>query len=211
MITHHLERNDTIRCFHCGNIVPMKLIGRDVSTWDEGDDYVGVEEWSFYMCPTCKEPTLVCWYWQQKGNEITSDLGRSIAFPDNLFDSRCVHETIRKAFMAAAATKSIDQAVSLIAWRRVLELACKDLGADGKNLYEKITDLSSKNIFPQTLKDASNLIRVLGNDGAHSDDPEPRRVNIANVEALVRYIIEYVYILPQKISDISKANESEDS
>jgi len=51
----------------------------------------------------------------------------------------------------------------------------------------------------------------LGNDGAHSDDPEPRRVNIANVEALVRYIIEYVYILPQKISDISKANESEDS
>lgn len=147
----------------------------------------------------------------QKGNEITSDLGRSIAFPDNLFDSRCVPETIRKAFMAAAATKSIDQAVSLIAWRRVLELACKDLGADGKNLYEKITDLSSKNIFPQTLKDASNLIRVLGNDGAHSDDPEPRRVNIANVEALVRYIIEYVYILPQKISDISKANESEDS
>ena len=69
MITHHLERNDTIRCFHCGNIVPMKLIGRDVSTWDEGDDYVGVEEWSFYMCPTCKEPTLVCWYWQQKGKK----------------------------------------------------------------------------------------------------------------------------------------------
>ena len=193
MITHHLERNDTIRCFHCGNIVPMKLIGRDVSTWDEGDDYVGVEEWSFYMCPTCKEPTLVCWYWQQKGNEITSDLGRSIAFPDNLFDSRCVPEIIRKAFMAAAATKSIDQAVSLIAWRRVLELTC--------------IDLSSKNIFPQTLKEASNLIRVLGNDGAHSEELDPSRINITNVESLVRHIIEYVYVLPQKISDISKPYE----
>lgn len=211
MKTHYLERDDTLRCFHCGNIVPMKLVGRDLSTWDEGENYIGVEEWSFYMCPTCKEPTLVCWYWQQKDNEITSEIGRSIAFPNNLFDDRSVPEIIRKAFIAAAATKSIDQAVSLIAWRRVLELTCKDLGASGKNLYEKITDLSSKNIFPQTLKDASNLIRVLGNDGAHSDEKEPSRISVANVEALVRYIIEYVYILPEKISNISNDYKYDES
>ena len=30
---HHFERDDTIRCFHCGNIVPMKLVGRDIVTF----------------------------------------------------------------------------------------------------------------------------------------------------------------------------------
>ena len=202
---HHLEHDDTIRCFHCGNIVPMKLVGRDVSTWDEGDDYVGVEEWSFYMCPTCKEPTVVCWYWQQKDDEITSDVGRSIAYPENLFESKNVPKTIRNALVAAASTKSIDTAISLIAWRRVLELVCKDLNAQGNDLYHKILDLSSKNVLPQTLKEASNIIRLLGNYGAHSDDEEPKYINVSSIESLVRYIIEYVYVLPQKISDLSSA------
>ncbi len=212
MKAHYLEHNDTIRCFHCGNIVPMKLVGRDISTWDEGDNYVGVEEWSFYMCPTCKEPTLICWYWQQKDGEITSDVGRSIAYPDNLFYSRSVPPVIREALVAAAATKSIDKAVTLIAWRRVLELVCNDLKANGKNLHEKILDLSSKNILPSALKDASNLIRKLGNNGAHTDAEDvSSKISISNVEGLVRYIIEYVYILPEKIKSLSTLDDSEES
>lgn len=200
---HHLEHDNTIRCFHCGNIVPMKLIGQDISTWDEGDDYVGVEEWEFYMCPTCKEPSLICWYWQQKGDEITSSIGRSIAYPENLFDNQIVPKTIRNALVAATSTKSIDVAISLIAWRRVLELVCNDLNANGDDLYHKILDLSSKNILPQSLKDASDIIRKLGNYGAHSNDEDTQRISVANVESLVRYIVEYVYVLPQKISDLS--------
>lgn len=201
---HHLEHDDTIRCFHCGNIVPMKLVGRDISTWDEGDDHVGIEEWSFYMCPTCQAPTLVCWYWQQKGDEITSNVGRSIAYPENLFESKNVPKSIRNALVAAASTKSIDTAISLIAWRRVLELVCKDLNAQGRDLYHKILDLSSKNILPPTLKEASDIIRDLGNQGAHSDCEEQKYINLTSIESLVRYIIEYVYILPQKIIDLSK-------
>lgn len=181
-MVHHFERDDT-----------------------EGDDYVGVEEWSFYLCPTCKAPTLLCWYWQQKNGEITSKIGRSIVYPSNLFETKSVPENIRKAFMAAAATKSIDTLVSPIAWWRVLELTCKDLGAQGRNLYEKISYLSSKSILPHLLTDASNLIRLLGNEGAHSIESEVSRVNLSNVEDLVRHIIEYVYILSEKISDISNS------
>lgn len=206
---HHFEHDDTIRCFHCGNIVPMKLVGRDVSTWDEGEKYIGIEEWSFYMCPTCKEPTLICWYWQQKGSEITSKPGRAIAYPDNLFNNRFIPEQIRDAFQAAAATKSIDSSISLIAWRRVLELTCKDLGAEGRNLYEQITDLSNKSILPSALKDASNLIRNLGNEGAHSTDLEGKWISVSSIESLVRYIIEYVYILPEKIKEIANEDGNE--
>lgn len=203
MKTHHLEHDDTIRCFHCGNIVPMKLVGRDVSTWDEGNPYIGVEEWSFYMCPTCKEPTLICYYWQQNDKKITSPIGRSVMYPDNLFDDRSIPENIRKAYMAAAATKSLDNSVSLLAWRRVLELTCKDLGAKGNSLYDQISDLSNRNILPSSLQDASNLIRSLGNAGAHSDDFSDKWMNLTDIESLVKYILEYVYVLPQKINDIT--------
>lgn len=203
MKTHHLEHDDTIRCFHCGNIVPMKLVGRDVSTWDEGNPYIGVEEWSFYMCPTCKEPTLICYYWQQNDKKITSPIGRSVMYPDNLFDDRSIPENIRKAYMAAAATKSLDNSVSLLAWRRVLELTCKDLGAKGNSLYDQISDLSNRNILPSSLQDASNLIRSLGNAGAHSDNFSDKWMNLTDIESLVKYILEYVYVLPQKINDIT--------
>ena len=203
MKTHHLEHDDTIRCFHCGNIVPMKLIGRDASTWDEGEPYIGVEEWSFYMCPTCKAPTLICYYWQQDDKEITSPIGRSVMYPNNLFDDQSIPESIRKAYTAAAATKSLDNSVSLLAWRRVLELTCKDLGAKGNSLYDQISDLSNRNILPSSLKDASNLIRSLGNAGAHSDELSDKWMNLTDIESLVKYILEYVYVLPQKINAIT--------
>lgn len=205
MNTHYLEHNDTIRCFHCGNIVPMKLVGRDVSTWDEGKPYIGVEEWSFYMCPTCKEPTLICYYWQQDDKEITSHIGRSVMYPNNLFDDESIPENVRKAYMAAAATKSLDNSVSLLAWRRVLELTVKDLGAKGNSLYDQISDLSNRNLFPSSLQDASNLIRSLGNAGAHSDDFSEKWMNLTDIESLVKYILEYVYILPQKINTITSS------
>ena len=205
---HFFEHDDTIRCYHCGNIVPMKLVGRDISTWDEGDEYYGVEEWSFYMCPTCKEPTLLCYYWQQKDGSITSKVGRSIAFPNNLFDDKSVPEIIRRALQAASETKSVDVAISLIAWRRVIELICKDLNAEGRNLYERITDLSSKNVFPSTINDASHLIRILGNEGAHSESETISRTSIYGIESLVKNIIEYVYILPQKVREISSSHDA---
>ena len=205
---HFFEHDDTIRCYHCGNIVPMKLVGRDISTWDEGDGYYGVEEWSFYMCPTCKEPTLLCYYWQQKDGSITSKVGRSIAFPNNLFDDKSVPEIIRRALQAASETKSVDVAISLIAWRRVIELICKDLNAEGRNLYERITDLSSKNVFPSTINDASHLIRMLGNEGAHSESETISRTSIYGIESLVKNIIEYVYILPQKVREISSSHDA---
>lgn len=201
------EHDDTFRCYHCGNIVPMELSGREVSTWDEGEEYIGVEEWSFYMCPTCKEPTLICYFWQQKGAEIISDLGKTIAFPDNIFDNRSIPQNIRNAFQAASATKSMDVAISVIAWRRVLELTCKDLGAKGKNLYEKITNLSEEKVLPITLKEASHIIRNLGNYGAHDEADRLCHLNITKVEALVRYIIEYVYVLPQKMNDILASSD----
>lgn len=186
----------------------MKLIGRDVSTWDEGEPYIGVEEWSFYMCPTCKAPTLICYYWQQNDKEITSPIGRSVVYPDNLFDDRSIPENIRKAYMAAAATKSLDNSVSLLAWRRVLELTCKDLRANGKSLYDQISDLSNRNILPVSLKDASNLIRSLGNAGAHSDELSDKWMNLADIESLVKYILEYVYVLPQKINSITASTNN---
>ena len=160
------------------------------------------------MCPTCKEPTLLCYYWQQKEGSITSKIGRSIAFPDNLFDEKSVPEIIRKALQAASETKSIDVAISLIAWRRVIELICKDLNAKGSNLFERITYLSSKNVFPSTINEASHLIRILGNEGAHSDGETISRTSIYGIESLVKNIIEYVYILPQKVKEISSSHDS---
>ena len=71
-----------------------------------------------------------------------------------------------------------------------------------------ITDLSSKNVFPSTINDASHLIRILGNEGAHSESETISRTSIYGIESLVKNIIEYVYILPQKVREISSSHDA---
>ena len=51
-------------------------------------------------------------------------------------------------------------------------------------------------------KEASHIIRSLGNDGAHEETDKLGHLDVTKVEALVRYIIEYVYVLPQRMNDI---------
>ena len=83
-------------------------------------------------------------------------------------------------------------------------LLCRLEGrAKGSSLYDQISDLSNRNILPSSLKDASNLIRSLGNAGAHSDELSDKWMNLTDIESLVKYILEYVYVLPQKINAIT--------
>ena len=200
---HHLEHNDTIRCYHCGNIVPMKLVGRDVSKWDETKECFTVTEWSFYLCPTCKRPTVVSYSWKQNETCFLSKTQRKVEYPENVLYDTSVPVSIQDAFRVAVETKSSDIVVIMIAWRRVVELICDDLHATGNNLFEQISDLGRKNLIPNTIETASHLIRKLGNESAHSDGGETLQVDARDIESLVRIIVEYVYVLPQRVSEIS--------
>lgn len=116
------------------------------------------------------------------------------------YGDAAVPEYIQRAFEAALKVKNIDAPLCLIALRRVLEAICKEKGADGNDLSKMIKDLVDKKILPEMLDDACWVIRQLGNCAAHADDIDFYKYEVERTTEFVGAIIDYLYILPSKIS-----------
>lgn len=84
------------------------------------------------------------------------------------FDSANVPKSVRDSFEEVldchAASCFVAAAIMV---RRTLEEICRDRGAKGNNLKQRIKDLESKIILPNELIAAMNELRLLGNDAAH--------------------------------------------
>jgi hypothetical protein len=84
------------------------------------------------------------------------------------FDSTNIPSSILAA-LEEAITCHANQCyvASAIMVRKTLEELCKERGATGKNLKERLKDLGSRIIVPQPLLDGLDNLRLLGNDAAH--------------------------------------------
>lgn len=71
-------------------------------------------------------------------------------------------------------------------------------------MWNKIEDLSKKGILPPELGNASILTKNYGNVGAHGGDVNIPPYEIETINNFVRYIIEYLYIMPAKIDEAQK-------
>jgi hypothetical protein len=86
--------------------------------------------------------------------------------------------------------------------RRVLEELCEDNGATGNNLKDRIASLSAKVVIPQTLLQAADHLRLLGNDAAHIEaktyqtigEPEVR-ISIDLTKELLKGAYQYKGLL----------------
>ena len=88
-------------------------------------------------------------------------------FPAETYQGKNIPDKVNSAFSTALKAHYVDNIVCLMALRRTLEIICKDKGASGNTLEKKIIDLSQKNIFPQVINEASDVLRILGNEAAH--------------------------------------------
>lgn len=91
--------------------------------------------------------------------------------------------------------------------RRVLESTTMEKGAKGRTLHDKISDLSRKGLIPNQISEIATEIRAIGNYGAHPGDDRLSNVDQDEAESLLdltRHIVEYVFIMPHKLSELKK-------
>jgi hypothetical protein len=206
-----MENNQKVlQCYLCGNETLMNLVGEHKYSWDETDGYYGYFNYQMFACPICGKVSLVEQYWDSaqrtynhKG-EIQDYEEETILYPVNTIKTKDLPSEVKSAFESALKTKNIDTAVCLIALRRTLEIVCKEKGATGRNLWEKIEDLSNKGVLPPELKNASVITKTYGNMGAHDADISATKQELEQVIEFVQYILDYLYILPAKIDKIQK-------
>ena len=175
MRSNDLDKQEIIKCFHCGNETPMPKVGE--YSWGSRDlEYSDIDflnKYELFACPVCHKVTLRHSYGDEtmihyhNYDEISYYDEKSILYPQNSIDSNSVPPKVKEAYEAALKTKSIDKYVCLMALRRTLELLLKDKGATKWGLKDKIEEIAAKGLLPDTLKEASSLAKILGDTAAH--------------------------------------------
>jgi hypothetical protein len=74
--------------------------------------------------------------------------------------------------------------------RKTLEELCRERGAQGKDLKQRIRDLGTKIVIPSELLDGLDDLRLLGNDAAHIESREYDNVGREEVEIGIEFTKE---------------------
>lgn len=100
---------------------------------------------------------------------------------------RGVLDALEEAISCHAARCYVASAIMV---RKTLEELCRDRGARGGSLKERIKDLGGKIVLPRELLDGLDDLRLLGNDAAHIDSREYDTVGEEEVEAGIEFTKE---------------------
>lgn len=203
------DETELLICYHCGNQVPQKRIGyyrgQELYEHFEGQRYNEDFDYYLYQCPTCQGISIYgdfAAYPRYRSLEERRIYPRgSQLLPERhkLASSDCIPERILKTYEEIWPLRHIAPNAFAGQIRRALEFICHEENAQGRTLFEQLKDLVSRGTFPGYFSEITDLMRQVGNLGAHAAE---RDVDVWDAELLddfFRSIVEYVYIVPSKI------------
>ncbi len=146
-----------MRCPGCRDRVTLDSLGQDLSipTADQRSTIFGHRR-----CPNCYAHVFVVY----ENRELV------VSYPAETidFDASDVPDPVREAMEEAIECCAHQCFVAgAIMVRKTLEEICRDRGAKGGNLKEKIAGLRSRITLPEAMFDALDNLRLLGNDATH--------------------------------------------
>lgn len=196
-------------CRHCGNKTKLDIVGNFVQESIFEEDYMWRKNWLLLKCCCCGEVSLGYKYYGEDtayydNNEIEYEEIYKTCFPVETYNGLNVPDNINNAFSAAIKAKYNDNMICILALRRTIEMICKDQNETQGKLQDKIKALAKKNVFPATIYNASDILRILGNQSAHGDDVEYDNNTVNEMITFTQIIIEYVYVIPYRIDRIKK-------
>lgn len=196
-----------IDCLHCGNTTLMYQCGKynwDANKYEKYHEYYFFYEYEMFACPVCEKITLLEKYGDEDmvGFNGNLDSEEKIIYPINTIDSSAMPTVVKKAFESALKVRNVDDVGCLMLLRHTLEVIVKEQGAVGGTLAQKIENIANRGILPDTLKEASTLTRLLGNEATHEEEITTDKEDIDILVEFVEYIIQYLYIIPKKIEDL---------
>lgn len=196
-------RKEIVLCEHCGNKTSHTILYQGI----ELEDFVEVDNetnkmkipfaiW-FTNCDTCKHHSLFT------SLNDTADEATSV-FPSRKRLSDNVPKTISNAYREALKVKRHSNYAYIVLVRRALELTCNQENAEGPNLAAKIKDLGKKGIIPSKLTDMADVIRLVGNSGAHSHELKVDEYEISILDNFFLTIVDYIYCIHHSVEALRK-------
>jgi len=152
-------------------------------------------------CPNPNCHTHLFFVWSSTQNKLL------LTYPAERidFDTTNVPDEVKQLLEEAITCHAAGcYRASAIMIRRTLEELCRDRGAKGANLKERLKALGSKVVLPPDLLDAMNELRLLGNDAAHVESQEYNAVGqeevgvaIAVSKEILKGVYQYASLVTQ--------------
>lgn len=163
-------------CRHCGNVGVLEILTEfsQDSELPFGDTLR--EVWWLARCPPCGKLNLLLYSTTDDYAQLLADEAEDweaevtrVLWPPPSPSPRGMPDPIGAAYRAAERVKPIDPNAYGVLLGRVLELTCRDRGAEGEDLFHRLEDLGRKEEIPQKLVMVAQGLRKLRNAGAHPD------------------------------------------
>jgi hypothetical protein len=125
----------------------------------------------------------------------------SLAVPSAL---RAAHEEAHECLRAKAYNATVIMA------RRVLEGICQDLGyTGGRNLNDRLKEMQSAGVIDSRLYDWADVIRDIGNEGAHEVGSSIARQDAEEVLAFVEALLDYLYAFRSRYDEFKARRDTQ--
>jgi hypothetical protein len=110
-----------------------------------------------------------------------------------------VPSNVRAVYREASGVKRLAPNAFAVLLRRALESICEDRGVKHGVLARRLQMLAERGEIPPLLAEVSDVVRILGNVGAHASDVSVTPPDTWALDEFFRAIIEYVYVAPSKL------------
>jgi hypothetical protein len=111
---------------------------------------------------------------------------------------------IATSYAEAYRVRSISPNAFAVLIRRTLEILCNERGVTTGSLANRLKTLSGKGELPPTLSQSTDLLRLIGNIGAHGSESSVHPLHVPAIDDFFMAIVEYLYVAPKKITDFQK-------
>jgi hypothetical protein len=157
-----------------------------------GEQYVVV-------CETCDQ-VLVYADYQKNAEHLTFSQAELIwPEPDDLHHS--VPDAVQRIYEEAMRIRQHAPNAYATQIRRALEALCEDRGMPKGTLHQRLQALSATGALPPLLSEMTDVLRILGNMGAHESTQQVRSWHVAAIEEFFKAVIEYIYVAPYKLDE----------
>lgn len=187
-------------CPHCGNTAPQQVVLRHPyeSEWYDPEGKKVIE-----VAPECEAIVCIC----ETCNEVLlyDGIAEGLAgwpplqYPQSAELADSVPTSVREVYSEASRIKRTAPNAFAVMLRRALEAVCDDRGVDKGALAQRLRKLADRGEVPPLLAEVSDVVRFLGNIGAHASGMSVTPPDTWVLDDFLRAIIEYVYVAPGKL------------
>lgn len=206
------DSKNILFCPHCGNTSVQTILVTqscvEHSYW--GPEAKEEEHDAIFTVTRCETCTHVLVYEDCEDFTDQTPLGNLI-YPKQSVLVDAVPFRVRCIYLEASRVKKASPTAFVILARRLLEEICRDKGIIEPTLSQSLSKLTKQGVIPAPLSEASNLIRLVGNSGAHASDLAITVPQVWAIDDFIKAIVEYLYVAPERIERFKKSQRDFES